>query len=105
MRKLFLTWAAVCVLVFPSLGLKASQGETTEKQILKNRQKEERKALKLKEHYEKQAFKGQSLPKGVSDQRKHELQRQKRALRDRQKDEAQDLKDRQKLMKESMKQQ
>jgi hypothetical protein len=103
MRKLFLIWASVCVLVFPSVGLNASQGETTEKQILKNRQKEERKALKLKEHYEKQAFKRQAVPKGVSDQRKHELQREKRALRDRQKDEAQDLKDRQKLMKESTK--
>jgi hypothetical protein len=105
MRKLFLVWAAVSILVFPSVISKASQGETSEKQILKSRQKEERKALKLKDHYAKQAFKGQAVPKGVSDQRKHELQREKRALRDRQKDENQDLKDRQKLMKESMKRQ
>jgi len=105
MRKSFLTWAAVCILVFPSVALKASQGEKSEKQILKSRQKEERKALKLKEHYSKQSFKGQNVPKAVSDQRKHELQREKRALRDRQKDEAQDLKERQKLMKESMKRQ
>jgi len=63
MRKLFLTWAAVWVLVFPSVGLKASQGETTEKQILKNRQKEERKALNLKEHYENRHLRHRLFPK------------------------------------------
>ena len=105
MRRVFLVCAAICILVFPSVVLKASQGEKSEKQILKARQKEERKALKLKEHYAKQSFKGQNVPRAVRDQRKHELQREKRALRDRQKDEAQDLKDRQKLMNESMRRQ
>ena len=105
MRKLFLVSVVGTILIFPLAVSKASQGENSEKHILKSRQKEERKALKLKDHYAKQAFKTQSVPKGVSDQRKHELQREKRALKNRQKDEDQDLKDRQKLMKESMKRQ
>jgi hypothetical protein len=104
MRKLFFLLVSVSILGFPSAISKASQGATNQKQALKAQQKQERRAFKLKDHNQMQAYKTRGVPKGVRDQQKHELQREKRAMRDRQKDQLQDLKDRKKLVKESARQ-
>jgi len=77
---------------------------TLEKQQLKARQKEERKALKLKEKYQKESWKNQLISKSVRDQMKHQMERERRELREKHKDELQDLKDRQRALKESQKQ-
>ena len=86
------------------LGMPAvSAAKSIEMAQLLQRQKGEMKALKLKEKYQKESLKGQTVPKAVRDQMKHQMDREKRALRDRQKDERQDMKDRERMMKESMK--
>lgn len=72
-----------------------------EKQQMKQRQKEERNALKLQHKYRNESVRGQPIPKAERIRIKHEMERQKRELREQQKDELQDLKDRQRLMKES----
>jgi cell division protein FtsL len=74
-----------------------------EKQQVKARQKQEWKALKLQEKYQKQSWKGQPVAKSARLQMKHQMQRAKRELRARHKDELQDLRDRQRALKESQK--
>jgi len=96
---------AASVLFLLSGAAKAGQGKGPEKQFLKARQKQERKALKLKEHYEKQAYRSNQVPRSLRIQRKHEMQREERAMRDRQKDEREDMKDRRRLVKESLRSQ
>lgn len=71
------------------------------RQQIKERQKEERHALRLKEHYTKEMLRDQSLPKAERTRAKHEMQKERRDLRLRQKDEMQALKDRQKSIKEA----
>ena len=73
-----------------------------EKQQLNARQKEERKALKLKGKFKKESWKEQQIPKSVRLQAKHERQREERELRNKHKDEIQDLKDRRRALKESL---
>ena len=106
MRNLLIWMVAVLALSISGSRLGPAQGYDVkpEKEQLKTRQKEAWKALKLKEKYQKQSWKGQSLPNSVREQMKHEMQRERRELREKQKDDLQDLKDRQRLVKESQKQ-
>ncbi len=71
------------------------------RQEIKVRQKEERQALKLKEHYTLRMLKDQSLPKAERVRAKHEMQKERRDLILRQKDELQALRDRERSMKEA----
>jgi len=71
-----------------------------ERQQMKDRQKAEWKALRLKHKYAKESMKGQEVPKSIRIQTKHQLQREARELRQRHADERQDLKDRQRAIQE-----
>jgi len=102
MRKVLLLLAGFSLLGVFSMPLRATPKQAPEVDIVKKRQKEERRELKLKDHYAKAMFKGQRIPKGVRDQQKHELQRERRALRDRQKAELQDMRDRERIYKDSL---
>jgi hypothetical protein len=79
----------------------AAQDIKVEKQQMKARQKADLRALKLKEQYQKQAMRTHQVPKSVRVQMTHQMQREKRELRERQKDERQDLKDRQRALREA----
>ena len=104
MRKVFCFIMLVGFLAFPAGTLRAAPRGNPEVQMLKRRQKEERKALKLKKHYAKQSLRSRNLPRGVREQMKHQMQREQRELREKQKDELQDLKDRIRISKDSQKQ-
>ena len=100
MRNLVLRVFVGLVLVFAAGNRVAAQGlDPAAKRQVKARQKEEWKSLKLKEHYTKQMLRNQSLPRAERIQAKHEMQRERRELRQRQKDELQDWKDRQRSLK------
>jgi hypothetical protein len=71
---------------------------------LKMRQKEELRALKMKQKYARSSLEDSNLPKAVRIQLMHELKREQRKLRQRQKDERQALKDRERLLKLEMEQ-
>jgi hypothetical protein len=103
MRKCLFALLGISILIFSSTALKASTQVPSEKQVLKARQKQERNAQKLQKRYAMQAYKNPQVSKAMRDQKKHELQRDKRALRDKQKDERQSLKDQQKVLKQSNK--
>lgn len=77
----------------------AQQMGPTGPAALKVRQKQERQALKLKQHYARESLANSGLPKAVRAQLKHELKREQKKLRRRQKDERQTLKDSQRLLK------
>ena len=104
MRKLLWVLFGVSVLCTFSILAEADGRQTSDVQVVKARQKEERKQLKLKQRYEKASFKGQQISKGVRDQRKHEMQRDARALRDQQKAELEDVRDRQRIARDSLRQ-
>jgi hypothetical protein len=101
MRRILCSIMLACFLVFPAAVLSAAPRGNPEVQTLKQRQKAERKAMKLKKQYMKQSMRSQNLPKAIRDQMKHQLQREQRALRQKQKDEMQDLKDRIRVANES----
>jgi Spy/CpxP family protein refolding chaperone len=101
MRKLFWLMILACLAAVPATKAVAAPSSNPEVQLLKKRQKEERKALKMRERYAKQSLRGQNLSPAMRDQMKHQLQKEKRALREKQKNERQELKDRLRLMKES----
>jgi len=102
MRKVFLVLVGLSVLGVSSTLGRAAQRQQSQVQFVKTRQKQERKQLKLKQRYEKASYRGQRVPKGVRDQRKHAMQRERRALRDKQRAELQDVRDQQKVYKESL---
>lgn len=102
MRKLSLLLIGVFLIGSASTRLTAAQQQNSEVQIIRARQKQERQALKLKERYSKASFKGQHVPKGIRDQRKHEMQQQRRELRDKQKAELQQARDQIRVYKQSL---
>jgi hypothetical protein len=102
MRKLLWVLFGVSVLGTSSILAGAGPRQSPEVQIVKARQKAELKQLKLRERYEKAYFRSQRIPKGAREQRKHEMQREHRALRDKQKAELQDVKDRQRIARDSL---
>ena len=105
MRSIVMAVVAAVLLSVGSVALSAGQDFDlrAEKQLLKQRQKQEMKAMNLAQKYRKDSLKGADVSKAARLQVKHEMQRQKRELREKQKDEAQDLKDRQRTLKESQK--
>ncbi|HVA01602.1 MAG TPA: hypothetical protein VMV34_08110 [Terriglobia bacterium] len=80
--------------------LLAAQGYSTQMQILKGRQKQALKALKLKQKYAKETLTNHGVPMAVRRQLKHQLKSEERKLREQQKDERQELKDQQRLSKQ-----
>ena len=97
MRKIFLL-VAVSVLVSPGLMLKASPGRNMEVQALKAQQKRESQAYKMNEKNVKRSLKGQHISKAAREQQMHQLQRERRAMKERHRDQLQELKDRQRLV-------
>lgn len=103
MRKSLYCLMMACFLAVPSMSVNAAARNNLETQQVKQRQKAERKALKMRQHFMKQSMKGRNIPKAVRLQNKHQMQREARELREKQKDEMQDLKDRVRLYNESRK--
>jgi hypothetical protein len=101
MRKTLFGVLLVCLMAFPAAKVVAGPRENSEVQLLKQRQKEERKALKIRERYLKQSMKAQNLSPALRAQQKHQMDKEKRALREKQKNERQELKDRLRVIKES----
>lgn len=105
MRNLFVVMIGSLLLGFclarASTAQEYNYDMKAERQALKARQKEEWKALKLKDKAQKESWKGSEVPKSMRLQMKHQMQRQKRELREKHQDERQDLKDRQRMYKES----
>lgn len=104
MRKSLYCLMMACFLAVPSICVNAAARNNLEIQQLKQRQKEERKALKMRQHFMKESMKGQNVAKAIRLQNKHQMEREARELREKQKDEVQDLKDRQRLYDEGRKQ-
>lgn len=102
MRRFVFLLVAVSVLVSPAWMLKASPRGNLEAQALKAQQKRESHAFKLNERNVKQSFKGRQVPRAVREQQMHQLQRQKREMKERHRDQRQDLKDRQRMMRDNL---
>ena len=104
MRKLLIGVIVTFVLSFPVARTAAGRYRppvNLERKTLKAQQKQESKALKLQDKYQKQSWKASRPTKAARVQAKHRMQRQRRALRQQQKDDRQDLKDRERMMKEN----
>lgn len=101
MRKLVLVLAAVSIFVLPLEVLKGFPRQSNEERMLRTQQKQERAAFKLKERTAKNSFRGHQVPSAVRVQQERQLQRERRAIRERQKNQIQDLRDRQRMMKGS----
>jgi hypothetical protein len=103
MRNLLIVMVATLCLGFSLASTVRAQSSSLieQRQQLKVLQKRERKALELLQRNQKHSLKGQVISKAARLQAKHQMQRDRRAMRDRQKDEMQDLKDRQRALKES----
>lgn len=101
MRRVLVALMVGLAWIWISSSRLAAQDFKFEKQQIKERHKVEMKALKMKAKYQKQATQGQEIPKSLRLQTKHQLDREKRELRERQRDELQDLKDRERSLKES----
>jgi hypothetical protein len=99
MKKFLCTLVAVSFLLIPGAAVCSARIKSPEIHKMKLLHKEQMKALKLREHFMKQSWKNQHVPKAVREQQKHQLERQMRELRNRQKDEMQDLQDRMRLAK------
>jgi hypothetical protein len=105
MRNLLILMVVGLMAVFSVKCLAAGQdyGPKVAIKQAKARQKDERKALKLKRKSLKQYWKSQRVPKAIKLQMMHQADREWRELREKQRSELQDLKDRQRVVKESQK--
>lgn len=101
MRRIIFLWVAVSVLVSPAWMLKASPRGNLEVQALRAQQKRESNAYKLNERNVKQSLRGRQVSRAAREQQMHQLQRQKRAMKERHRDQLQELKDRQRLMRDN----
>lgn len=101
MRKIFLLVLLASSVASSTSG---SQKWSAEAAALKFRQKQETRALNMKQRYAKSLLKNSALPKAVQAQLRHQLKREKEKLRLRQKDQRQALKDRERVLKLEMKQ-
>jgi biopolymer transport protein ExbB/TolQ len=89
----------ICALAFRA----GAQDFKSERQLTKARHKAEQNALKMKQKFAKDSPQRQEGPKAQRLLVKHQMERERRELRERQKDEIQDLKDRQKVLEENQK--
>lgn len=101
MRKLRLALAITFALICLSGSWLVGQDFKGERGQVKERQKAERQALKLKHNFTKESLKSQEIPKSQRLIMKHQMERERRELHERHRDELQDMKDRQKALKES----
>ncbi len=99
MRKLLIT--VMLFSTFLLTGWAFAKGAKSENQGVKERQKQELKALKLQHKYQKQAMKNSDMSKALRNQMKNQMKREERELRLKQKHELQELKDRQRVLKEA----
>ena len=99
MRKLLVALRMGTAVLLLSSWLSA-QDFKLETQQVKERQKQEMKALKLKHKFAKESMKGQDIAKSLRIQMEHEMEREEEMLRQKHKHELQELKDRQRVMKE-----
>ena len=104
MRKILWLLMLACFVALPGASVNAAARDNPELQMLKQRHKQERKDLKMRQHFQKESMKGQIISSAVRAQMKHQMEREERELRERQKDQMQDLKDQMRLYRESMKQ-
>jgi len=107
MRKLLIGVIVTFVLSFPVARTAAGRYRppvNLERKTLKAQQKPEWKGLMRQQKYQRRSWRGQHLSRGVRAQRKHQMQHERRAVRERQRNDRQDLKDRQRLMKETTRQ-
>lgn len=104
MRRFVLLLVSVSVLASPALVLKASPRGNLEVQALKAQQKRESNTFKINERNLKQSFRGRQVPRSVRDQQLHQLQREKRAMKERHRNQMQELKDRQRMMRDNLRQ-
>ncbi len=93
MRKWLFLILAACFLI-PSATIISTGRDYPEMREMKRRHKEETKALKLKQHFQKESMKHQQMSPALRDQMKHQMEREERDLRQRQQDETRELKDR-----------
>ena len=98
MRKLVFLLVTITFLVSPAWMLKAAPRGNPEVQALKAQQKREDQAFKMKERNVKQSFKGRQSSKALRDQTMHQLEHEKREMKERHKNQMQQLKDRLKMM-------
>lgn len=96
MQKILTFLLAAGLLASPTL---AARNYSAPMQILKGRQKQALKALKLKQKFAKESLKNGQVPEAVRRQLKHQLKREERKLRQQQRDERQEMKDRQQVLK------
>jgi len=100
MRRLLVAWTLMLSTLVLACSLCANDFKFETKQV-KERQKTEMKALKLKHKYAKEMLKSQSIPKSMRKQMLNEMKREEKALRQKHDDELETLKDRQNVMKEA----
>lgn len=98
MRKLVFLLVTITFLVSPAWMLEAAPRGNPEVQALKAQQKREDQSFKMKERNVKQSFKGRQSSKALRDQTIHQLEHEKRELKERHKTQMQQLKDRLKMM-------
>ena len=100
MHRLFVAWTVTLSTLILAWALWGQDFKFESNQI-KDRQKAEIKALKVKHEYAKAMLKGQSIPKSMRTQMRNEMKREEKALRQKHEDELETLKDRQRVVKES----
>lgn len=103
MRKVFCYVMLASFWAVPAASGVAAAPSNPEAQLLKQRQKQERKNLKLRRKFAKESLRGQNISPALRAERKHQLQKEERALREKQKNERQELKDRARLNRENQK--
>jgi len=100
MRRLLVAVGLLVSTLLLVCGL-SGQGFKFENQQVKERQKAEMKALKLKHKYAKESLKGQDIPKALRTQMHNEMKREEQTLRQKHEHEMEVLKDRQRVLTES----
>ena len=99
MRRFFAAWTVWIATLILACGLWA-QDFKVETHQLKERQKAEMKALKLKHKFAKQSLKGQPIAKSLRIQMENEMKREEQALRQKHDHELELLQDRQRVLRE-----
>ncbi|MBI4164776.1 MAG: hypothetical protein HY508_03460 [Acidobacteria bacterium] len=100
MHRLLVACSAMLLTLILACALLGQDFKFESNQI-KERQKAEMKALKLKHKYAQDSLKGQTIPKSMRIQMQNEMKREERTLRQKHRDELETLQDRQRVMKES----
>ena len=100
MRRLFVAWTALVLTLLLAIAL-CGQDFKFETNQIKERQKSEMKALKLKHKFAKDSMKGQPISKAMRTQMENEMKREEKSLRQKHEDEMETLKDRMRVLKDA----